>query len=134
MANTYRATQLATEIGMRAAEGFPDLVTFSRATPTKGSAGGNVNPSSTNNTPANVPCRYRPASGSEVELAGKPVAGSAYMIFIPAYFSAALVDVDAKSKAVIAARSGGEPARTLNIHWIGRVEGIVIHLLAALEE
>lgn len=133
MSNAYRATQLAIEVGRRASESFPDTVTFSRPTSAKDSSGGTTY-TNANTSPANVPCRYRPSSGDEVELAGKTISGNAYTIIVPAYFSSALVDVDSKSKAVVAARSGGEVSRTFNIVSIGRVEGICIHLLATIEE
>src|SRR5688572_19975019 len=132
MGNAYLATQLAQEIGKRANEAFPDFVTFQRATRTADDSGGTL-ATQANTTPASVPCRYRPSSGSEIEQAGKSISGTAYTFFIPSHFSSALVDVDAKCRAVVAARSGGEPSRTFNVQWVGRVEGIVIHLLASLE-
>lgn len=125
---------MAVAFGTMTAAMYTDTVTFKRSGVTKGSAGGNIIGSPTNNTPANVPCRYQPASASERELAGKAISGTAYMIYVPAQFSSALIDVDSKCQAVIAARSGGEPARTMNVQTVERFSGLEIALLATLEE
>lgn len=136
MPSTAAANRLAVRIAHSASRRFPDTVTFKRSTVTKGSAGGNLAPASANTTPASVPCRYRPAGAGERELAGKAISGTAYMIFVPAQYSSALIDVDSKCQAVIAARSGSpaEPARTLNVQTVERYEGVEIAILATLEE
>src|SRR5687768_13162181 len=111
MPSTASANRLAVRVGHSASRRFADTVTFKRLTQTKGTAGGNISPATVSATPSSVPCRYRPASGSERELAGKTISGAAYMIFVPAQYSSALIDVDSKCQAVIAARSGS-PAET----------------------
>lgn len=127
---------MASAFSVMTAAMYSDVVTFKRSTVTKGTAGGNLAGAPANTTPASVPCRYRPASGSERELSGKTLSGTAYMIFVPAQYSSALIDVDSKCQAVIAARSGSpaEPARTMNVQTVERYEGIEIAVLATLEE
>jgi hypothetical protein len=134
MSNQF--TAMASAYGTVAAAMYGDTVTFRRPAISKGSAGGNLAGSPTATTPASIPCRYRPASGREIQLAGKPVSGTAYMIFVPAQFSSQLVDVDGECQAVIAARGGdlGEPSRSLQVQWIGRDRGIETHVLASSEE
>lgn len=114
---------------------YPDTVTFRRPTTTKGSAGGNVMSATGNPTdPQNVPVRYYPASGSEITQAGKPISGTSYMLKVPNSYEDALIDVDSTCLAIIAARPGGEEARTLRVQWIGRKMGIEIEILASFEE
>jgi hypothetical protein len=113
---------------------FPDRVTFYRISQAKGSAGGNL-PSEAATNPSNIPCVYDLASGSERQLAGKAISGTAYMLTVPATYNATVVDVDAKCKAVVAANSiTGQPQRTFQIHWVGRVVGAIVQVLASLEE
>ena len=114
---------------------YPDTVTFRRPVTSKGSAGGNIVSATGNPTePQNVPVRYRPASGREITLAGKPISGTSYMLNVPNNYQDALVDVDGTCLAIIAARPGGEEARTMQVHWIGRESGLEIGILVSFEE
>lgn len=122
-------------LGVIAAAQYPDTVTFRRPVATKGSAGGNVvNATGNPTSPQNVPCRYRPASGKEITLAGKTVSGSIYMLMVPNNFNDQLIDVDPTCIAQIAARSGGEEGREMQIEWIGRESGLEVRLLCSFEE
>ena len=126
---------MGSALGVMTEASWPDTVTFRRPLTTKGSAGGNVVSATGNPTsPQNVPVRYRPARGKETTLAGKPISGTIYMLFVPNSFEEALVDVDGACLAIIAARPGGEQARTLQVHWIGREMGLEITLLCSFEE
>lgn len=122
-------------LGVIAAAQYPDTVTFRRPIETKGTAGGNiVNATGNPTSPQNIPCRYRPASGSETPLAGKTISGSTYMLFIPNNFDDALIDVDPSCLAQIAARPGGEEGREMQVQWIGRHSGLEVQLLCSFEE
>ena len=122
-------------LGVIGAEMYPDTVTFRRPVTTKGADGGNIVSATGNPTePQNVPVRYRPASGRELTLTGKQISGTAYMLNVPNSFEDALIDVDAECLAIIAARPGGEQARTLQVQWIGRHLGIEVKVLASIEE
>lgn len=122
-------------LGVMSAAQYPDTVTFRRPDTTKGSAGGNVVSATGNPTsPQDVPVRYRPVRGNEITLAGKPISGTLYMLKVPNSFSDALVDVDGTCLAIIAARPGGEQARTMQVQWIGRDRGLEVWVLASFEE
>lgn len=126
---------MGSALGVISAASYPDTVTFRRPLTTKGSAGGNIVSATGNPTsPQDVPVRYRPASGREITLAGKPISGTAYMLKVPNSFEDALVDVDGTCLAIIAARPGGEQARTLQVQWIGRNMGLEVIILASFEE
>lgn len=133
MPNTALVNRLAVRIGNSASRRFVDTVTFKRPSNTADAVGG-VTTTLANTTPTTVPCRYRPASGSERSVGDKVISGNAYMIFVPAQYSSSLIDVDAKCQAVIASRTSGEPSRTFHIHAIERYEGVEIAILATLEE
>ena len=133
MSTAAAFNSMAVAYGVAAAAMFPDTVTFKRATSTVDTVGG-VTTSLANTTPASVPCRYRPARENERTLASRTISGNLYMIFVPAQFSSALVDVDAKCDAVIAARTSGEPARTFHVQGVGRYEGLEIRIPASIEE
>lgn len=133
---SYAANRLAKRVGVLAARRFPDRITFkgSSGTDTTDPGGGTIVGEPADSVPRNIPCRYRPATGREVQLAGKTISGTAYMLTIPAQFNGHLISVDATSRGVVAARTKGEPSRTFNVQWIGRVEGIVIQLMGAFED
>lgn len=133
---SYAANRLAKRVGVLSARRFPDRITFksSSTSDTTDPGGGNIVGDPADSIPRNIPCRYRPASGREVQLAAKVLSGTAYVLTVPAQFKGHLVGVDATSQGVVAARPSGEPARTFNVVWIGRVEGIVIQLLGTFED
>lgn len=112
---------------------WPFRVTFKRATTTKGTSGGNLvaNPAA---IASDIPCIYRPSSGSERELAGKPIAGISYTLFVPGQHESSLVQVDSECTATIAATTGGEPERTLNVIAPLRRMGLMILVLCSIEE
>ncbi len=133
MSTTAAFNAMAVAYGVASLAAFPDTVTFKRPTSTVDTVGG-MTTSLANTTPASVPCRYRPASERERQIGNKQVAGSLYAIFVPAQYSSALVDLDAKCDVVMAARSGGEPTRTFHTQGVARYEGIEIKVMASLEE
>lgn len=118
---------------MASTASWPDLVTFKRETFAVDTVGGSTS-TLANTTPANVPARWRPLKASEKQAGDKMVAGADYVIAVPSQFSSALVDVDANSQAVLAARSGGEPERTFKILGVIRDIGLEIKVLASIEE
>ncbi len=125
-------TAMSEAYSVSSAAMYEDRVTFQRSTSTKGSDGGDLAPVPVDTT-AGVPCRYRPATGKESEVSGKTVSGTTYMIFVPSSFADALVDVDAKCQAVMAARDGGEVSRTFNVVAPLRYMGIEIECLVTIE-
>ena len=133
MSTTQAFNSMAVALGVAAAAMYPDLVTFQRPTSTAGTDGG-LKTSLANTSPASVPCRYRPASDRENTIANMRVTGTLYAIFVPAQYSSSLIDVDGKCDALIAARSGGEPARTLHVSGIERGSGLEIKVMATFTE
>lgn len=127
-----RITQLAQSFGARAPGTFQDTVTFNRPVNTKDAVGG-VTASYGATIPASIPCKYEAYTGKQFQVGEKVISEASYVIKVPSYYSAALVDVDARCQAVIAARSGGEPARTFNVDYVSRVEGIEILVYVSLE-
>lgn len=127
-----RITELAQSFGARAGGTFQDTVTFSRPVNTKDSVGGITSVYGAT-TPASIPCKYEVYAGKQFQAGEKVISEASYVIKIPSYFSAALVDVDARCQAEIAARSGGEPARTFNVDYVSRIEGIEILVYVSLE-
>lgn len=123
---------MAVALGVMTAAQWPDSVTFNRPTNTVDTVGG-ITTTTAATTPASVPCRYRPLTAKELEIASKRQSEADYAIFVPAQYSSSLVDVDAKCDAVIAARSGGEPARTFKLYGVSRFEGLEIEILCSLE-
>lgn len=132
MVSSVRFDRLTAKYDARSGRGFPDTVTFSRPSSATDSVGG-VTKTLSENSPEDIPCRYRPASGDEIQRSNKVLSKMAYMLFVPGRYEAELIDVDAKCSAVVAARDSGEPSRTFNIQWVGRYEGVEIQLLATLE-
>lgn len=118
--------------GARAASTFQDTVTFKRPTNAKDPVGG-LTTTYAATTPSAIPCKYEALTGSQREVGNKLIANSDYMIKIPAWYSSALIDVDGACQAVIAARSGGEIARTFNVNWVGRMEGFEIEVYVSIE-
>jgi hypothetical protein len=133
MVSSVRFDRLAERYAARSERFYPDSVTFRGPTVTADSVGGQTSVVG-DLDPIDIPVRYRPASGDESLLAGKQIAKASYMLFIPAVYDSELINVNSKSKAMIAARTNGEPSRTLQVHWIGRYEGVEIQLLASLED
>ena len=133
MSTTQAFNSMAVAFGVATAASYPDLVTFQRPTNTAGTDGG-LKTSLANTSPASIPCRYRPATVNEKTISNERVAGALYAIFVPAQYSSSLIDVDAKCDAVIAARSGGEPARTFHTQGIMREAGLEIKVLASIAE
>lgn len=131
MTSAVRIDRLATVFGVRSDRTFQDSVTFKRPTNTKDTVGGVTQSFSA--TTSNVPCKCEPTSGAQREVANKLIANSNYVIKVPSYFSSALVDVDGRCQAIIAARSGGEPSRTFNVNWVERLEGIEIRIYVSIE-
>lgn len=127
-----RITQLSQALGARVGGTLQDTVTFSRPTNIKDAVGG-ITSSFGATTPASIPCKYEPYTGKQFQVGEKIISETSYVIKVPAYYSAALVDVDGKCTAVIAARSGGEPARTFSVDYVHRLEGIEIQIYASLE-
>ena len=113
---------------------YPYRITFSRSSVTKGTAGGNIVGAPSDNSPADLPCRYRPANGKEIQLAGQTVSGVLYSIAIPNSFSNALVDVDSGCVGTIAATTGGEPSSTYKVVAPLRDMGLQIVVLATRHE
>lgn len=135
MSTTQIFNAMAAAYGVIASAQYPDTVTFKRPTNVKDSVGG-ITTTLANTSPASVPCRWRPLTAREKDIASKRESEADYAIFVPAQFSSALIDVDAKCDAVIAARSGSpaEPARTFKTSGISRFEGLEIRIDASLEE
>jgi hypothetical protein len=126
-------TAMSEAYGVMSDAMYQDRVTFKRApASSKTAAGGNLAPAPVATT-SDVPCRYRPANGREIQQAEKPIAGVAYMIFVPSTHLDDLVDVDARCVAVLAARTGGEVSRTFNVVAPLRTLGIEIEVLVGLE-
>lgn len=135
MLTTGMFEAMATALGTIGQAMYPDSVTFRRPVSIKGPDMGNLVVATGNPTnPQNIPVRYRIASGEESQRAEQTVSTTAYMLMIPNQFKNALVDVDGSCLAIIAARDGGEEAKTLNVLWIGRIVGIEIAVLASLVE
>ena len=129
-----RITQLAQAFGAHSPRTFQDTVTFKRPTNSVDMVGGIT--SALNATlPSAIPCKYELFRGAQKETANKIIANSDYVLKIPSYYSAQLVDVDETCQAIVAARAGigAEPARTFNIDWIGRKEGIEIEIYLSVE-
>lgn len=61
---------------------------------------------------SDVPCRVKPASASEKQLAGATQGDLALLVRMPAWQGAELIEIDARCEIIIAAR-GGMPAQTL---------------------
>lgn len=112
---------------------YEDRVTFNISSITKSSSGGNI-VGSPSPVASSIPCRPpRPASGKEIQSAGKTIAGTAYVIAVPAMYQDELVEVDSECTAVVAARNGGEVSRTFNVVAPLRKSGIEIEVLATIE-
>ncbi len=126
---------MAVAFGTMSAAMYPDTVTFMRPTNSVDTVGG-ITTSTAATSPTSVPCRWRPLTAKELEVAVKRESEADYAIFVPAQYSSALIDVDGRCDAVIAARSGSpaEPARTFKTYGISRFEGLEIEVLASLEE
>lgn len=127
-----RITQLAQSFGARAGGTFQDTVTFKRPTNAKDSVGGVVSTEAAT-SPASIPCKYSPYTGRQFQAGEKTISETSYVIKVPSAYSSALVDVDGRCQAIIAARSGGEPARTFNVDYVSRIEGIEIQVYVSLE-
>lgn len=125
-------TAMAEAYGIASDAMYEDRVTFNKSAITKGTSAGNVVGAPAAIATA-IPCRYRPASASEIQRAGKTIAGSAYMICVPASYEGALVQVDSECQAVVAARNGGEVSRTFNVVAPLRKQGIEIECLVKIE-
>lgn len=82
---------------------YTDRMTIRRQTTTKGPAGGNI-PGAPLILASNVPCRIKPASANERELAGATQGANAYLIKSPAWQGSELIQIDATCEIVIAAR------------------------------
>lgn len=123
---------MANAFGVMTEAQWPYRVTFSRATESTGSDGGATIGSSSASEPTGIPCRYRPANGREIQLAGKTVPGVLYSIFIPNSYSDSLVDVTSESTGTIAATTGGEPARSFSVVAPLREMGLQVAVLAAM--
>lgn len=112
---------------------FPDRITIQRPVTVKGPTGG-----SKDGVPsvlvADVPTRYKPASGYQKTLAEKPVSGTAYMFVIPSRYNDAFVSISGSCDLVVAERDAGEPSRTFHVDWIGRLHGTRIGVLASIQE
>lgn len=92
---------------------YVDRMTIRRQTSTKGPTGGNIL-----GLPvilaANVPCRIKPASAAEREIAGATEAITAFTIRAPAFSEdSELIEIDERCELVIAARDGGVPEQIL---------------------
>lgn len=123
---------MADAFGVMTEASWPYRITFSRTATTTGTAGGQILGSATNNEPTGIPCRYRPANGREIQLAGKTVPGVLYSIFIPNSYSDQLVDVTSESTGTIAATTGGEPARAFSVVAPLREMGLQVVVLATI--
>lgn len=113
---------------------FPDIITIKKSGPVRSAMGGHKTGAPATQEPAKIPCRYKPANGYQKTLAEKPISGTAYMFTIPGKFREQLVSVDSACQLDLAARKGGERARTMQIAWIGRLHGTKIQLMASIEE
>ena len=133
MSTAAAFNSMATAYGIAYAAMMPDTVTFNRPTNATDTVGG-VTTTTAATTPANVPCRWRPMSSQERTVADSRVSGTGYVIFVPNMYSSVLIDVDAKCTATIAARSGGDAARTFETHGIARYEGLEIKIEASFVE
>lgn len=120
-------------LGAMAGSYWPYTVTFARVSETKSATGGNVR-STSNTTPANIPCIIRPASSKELQSTGKAQGSAVYAIVVPNHYSSALVDVDARCVGTTASVTGGEPSRVYNVIAPQRNMGLSIVVLATLAE
>lgn len=117
--SAQRLAIFSAKLDSRSAFKYPDRCTFKRIAETKGSAGGNVRTATA--TSSSVPCFLAPVPVRNAEHIVSMAAQSEaiYDITIPGTYSSALVDVDAKCQAIVAAR-GGEPQRTYNVVEVER--------------
>lgn len=90
---------------------YTDRMTIRRPASTKGATAGNV-PSTAEVLATDIPCRIRPASADERELAGATQGTNAFVVKAPALDGSSLIQIDSKCELVIAAR-GHVPAQTL---------------------
>lgn len=125
-------TALSQAYGVIAEAMYEDRVTFKRPSATTDTVGGSTRVFAETD-PDDIPCRYRPASGSEIQRANQVLSKTAYSIFVPATYENELVDVDARCQAVIAAREDGEVTRTFNVVAPLRNLGIEIEVLVTIE-
>lgn len=96
-------TEKGKMFGNIAIEMYTDRMTIRRQTSTKGPAGGNL-PSTPVILASNVPCRIRPASATEREVAGATQGANAFLVKAPAWQGSDLIQIDATCELVIAAR------------------------------
>jgi len=115
--------------GVIAASIFPATCSITRRTKTVTTSGGTKNSEAV--VASGVPVLYRPASGSEVQAAGKTLSTTAYVIRIPASFSGALVTADART-FLTASAIGDQPALTFQIQTVER-DAISIRMIGTLE-
>lgn len=92
---------------------YTDRMTIRRRTSKSGPHGGQI-PGAIEVLASNVPCRVRPASASEKQLAGETRGETALLVKAPAWQGSELIEIDATCEIEIAAR-GPVRAQTLKV-------------------
>lgn len=92
---------------------YGDRMTIRRRAPKSGPHGGQL-PGAPVVLASNVPCRVRPATASEKQLAGQTTGETALRVKAPAWQGSELIEIDATCEIEIAAR-GPVPAQILKV-------------------
>lgn len=92
---------------------YTDRCTIRRRVASKAADGGNL--VTDHVLAADVPCRIRPSSAQEKEIAAATQGSTAYTVRIPAWQHEVPVDLDSSCFLDIAARDGGVEAQTLSV-------------------
>jgi len=124
-----RLTAQGRAFSTAAAAMYTDRMIVRRQTSTSGPHGGSI-PAPPTILATNVPCRYRPASAQETELAGATFGSAAYYIKAPALQGSRLIEIDARCEVEIAARHGGVPAQVLKVVAPLANQGVAIEFVA----